>query len=271
MVVKAVIPAAGYGTRNLPITKSIPKEMFPIHDRPVIDYIVSEAIHAGMKEILIILSRNKTEIMNYFDRSIELEWYLANHQKSKLIKEIEPPKVNIQYIRQPEALGLGHAIQMGKSFAGNDPFVVMLPDQLCLHQPPPLVNMIRLYKQYHRPIIGLHSVKQELLQNYGVVSGKPVQNQVYQIDSIIEKPKYNPPSNLAIMGRYILTSDIFAALDQIEKDGAGEIQLTDALNLLCQNNSAYGYVFKEKWYDTSIEREYMKAQLIAYRKSKQHD
>ncbi|GGG58295.1 UTP--glucose-1-phosphate uridylyltransferase [Paenibacillus radicis (ex Gao et al. 2016)] len=270
MVLKAVIPAAGYGTRNLPVTKSIPKEMFPIHDRPVIDYIVSEAINAGLKEILIILSRNKTEIMNYFDRSIELEWYLTKHHKSNLIQGIEPPKINIQYIRQPEALGLGHAIQMGKSFAGSDPFVVMLPDQLCLHQPPPLSNMIRLYKQYKSPIIGLHSVKEELLKNYGVVSGKQVQDEVYQIHSIIEKPIINPPSTLAIMGRYILTSDIFAALDHIEKDAAGEIQLTDALNRLCQKNPAYGYVFKEKWYDTSIESEYMKAQLYAYRMNKQN-
>ncbi|WP_042162431.1 UTP--glucose-1-phosphate uridylyltransferase [Paenibacillus gorillae] len=270
MVFKAVIPAAGYGTRNLPITKSIPKEMFPINGRPVIDYIVSEAINAGLNEILIILSRNKTEIMNYFDRSIELEWYLAKHHKSNLIEGIEPPKINIQYMRQPEALGLGHAIQMGKSFAGNDPFVVMLPDQLCLHQPPPLANMIRLYKQYKLPIIGLHSVKPELLQNYGVVSGKQIQTEVYQINSIVEKPKVNPPSDLAIMGRYILTSDIFPALDQVEKDGAGEIQLTDALNRLCQTNPAYGYVFKENWYDTSIESEYIKAQLIAYKMNKPH-
>ncbi|SFF32717.1 UTP--glucose-1-phosphate uridylyltransferase [Paenibacillus algorifonticola] len=269
MVFKAIIPAAGYGTRNLPITKAIPKEMFPINSRPVIDYIVREAINAGIKEILIILSRNKTEIMDYFDRSIELEWFLTKHQKNSMLQGIEPPKVCFQYVRQPEALGLGHAVQLGQTFVGDDPFVVLLPDQLCLKQPPPLRKMIKLYEQYKRPIIGLQSVEKELLQNYGVISGIQIQAGVYRLTSIVEKPKMDPPSQLAVMGRYILTPKIFAALDQLKAKDGGELQLTDALNDLCQKDAAFGYVFKEKWYDTSIESEYIHAQYHAYKMNKQ--
>lgn len=268
MVLKAIIPAAGYGTRNLPITKAIPKEMFPINSRPVIDYIVKEAIDSGIKEILIILSRNKTEIMDYFDRSIELEWFLTKHEKNNLLQAIEPPKVCVQYVRQQEALGLGHAVQLGQTFAGDDPFIVMLPDQLCLKQPPPLRKMIQLYEQYKHPVIGLQTVEEELLRNYGVISGKKIQSGVYRLDSIVEKPKMNPPSQLAVMGRYILTPDIFPALAQLEADSGGELQLTDALNALCQKDEAYGYVFKEKWYDTSIESEYLNAQRHAYKMNK---
>ncbi|ANY67150.1 hypothetical protein BBD42_12245 [Paenibacillus sp. BIHB 4019] len=269
MVFKAIIPAAGYGTRNLPITKAIPKEMFPINSRPVIDYIVQEAIHAGIKEILIILSRNKTAIMDYFDRSIELEWFLNTHQKSNMLKGIVPPKVSFQYVRQPQALGLGQAVQLGQTFAGDDPFVVLLPDQLCLKQPPPLCKMIKLYEQFKHPVIGLQTVERELLQNYGVISGKQIQAGVYRLDSIVEKPQINPPSHLAVMGRYILTSKIFAALNQLKAENGGELQLTDALNVLIQQDEAYGYVFKEKWYDTSIESEYINAQRCAYKMNKQ--
>lgn len=269
MVFKAIIPAAGYGTRNLPVTKAIPKEMFPINGRPVIDYIVAEAISSGISEILIILSRNKNEIMNYFDRSIELEMFLTKHNKSNMIGGIEPPNVYIQYVRQPEALGLGQAIQLGRSFAGSDPFVVLLPDQLCLQQPAPLQHMVKLYEQYKHPIIGLQSVQEELLQNYGVVSGERIQPRLFKLNSIVEKPKNNPPSRLAVMGRYILTSDVFSALAHTEADGNGELQLTDALNVMCQTNPAYGYVFKEKWYDVSIEKEYLNAQRYAYKINKE--
>ncbi|MBW7454237.1 UTP--glucose-1-phosphate uridylyltransferase [Paenibacillus sepulcri] len=263
MVLKAIIPAAGYGTRNLPITKAVPKEMFPISGRPAIDYIVSEAINAGIQEILIILSRNKTDIMDYFDRSIELESHLSKHHKEHMIEKVGPAKVYIQYARQPDALGLGHAIQIGKSFAGDDPFAILLPDQVSLAQTSPLQALIHVYEQYKCPVIGLQAVPEELLQNYGVVSGTSLESQVCHLQSIIEKPKINPPSKLAVMGRYVLTPEIFPYLEQIEANG-GEIQLTEALNAMCRSRRMLGYVFTEKWYDISIEQEYLNIQRCAY-------
>lgn len=268
MVFKAIIPAAGYGTRNLPATKVVPKELFPISGRPAIDYIVSEAVNAGIQEILIILSRNKTDIMNYFDRSIELELHLSKHNQEQLIEKIALPKVSIQYIRQPEALGLGHAIQMGKSFAGNDPVAVMLPDQVCLAEPSPLLALIELYEQYKGTVIGLQTVETQLLQNYGVVAGKPVKSHIFKLQSIVEKPKINPPSRHAIMGRYILTPEIFTELEQLKADEKGEIQLTAALNEMCGSGNVHGYLFKENWYDISIERDYINLQRRAYLKNK---
>ncbi|CAM4209774.1 UTP--glucose-1-phosphate uridylyltransferase [Paenibacillus alkaliterrae] len=264
MVLKAIIPAAGYGTRNLPATKAVPKELFPISGRPAIDYIVSEAMNAGIQEILIILSRNKTEIMNYFDRSIELERHLSKQHKEQLIEKIGPAKVYIQYARQPDALGLGHAVQLGKKFAGDHPFAVMLPDQVCLAQPSPLQALVQLYEHYKSPVIGLQKVETTLLKNYGIVAGKRIQSQIYNLQSIVEKPKINPPSRLAVMGRYILTPEIFPLLEQLKADGKGEIQLTDALNEMCRSSKVHGYVFKEKWYDISIEREYINIQRRAY-------
>lgn len=268
MVLKAVIPAAGFGTRNLPATKVVPKELFPINGRPAIDYVVSEAMNAGIQEILIILSRNKTEIMNYFDRSIELECHLSKQHQEQHIEKIEPPKVNIQYIRQPEALGLGHAIQLSKSFVGDDPFVVMLPDQVSLTEPSPLLALIKLYEQYKGSIIGLQTVEPKLLQNYGVVAGKRIESQIYKLRTIVEKPKTNPPSRHGIMGRYVLTPEIFTLLEQLKADEKGEIQLTDALNEMCNSSSVHGYLFKEKWYDISIEREYINIQRRAFLRNK---
>lgn len=268
MVFKAIIPAAGYGTRNLPATKVVPKELFPISGRPAIDYIVSEAMNAGIREILIILSRNKTEIMNYFDRSIELEWHLTKQNQVQLIEKIEQVNVYIQYIRQPEALGLGHAIQMGKTFAGDDPFVVLLPDQICLAEPSPLLALIKLYEQYKGTVIGLQTVETKLLENYGVAAGKRIEPQIYKLQSIIEKPKTDPPSRHAVMGRYVLTPEIFTLLEQLKADKKGEIQLTDALNAMCNSGKVYGYLFKEQWYDISIEREYINIQRRAYLKNK---
>lgn len=233
LIHKAIIPAAGYGVRNLPITKAIPKEMFPIAGRPTIDYIVEEAILAGISEILIVCSRHKTAIMDYFDRSIEIEWFLSSRGKEHLIPSIRPPKVRIHYIRQHEALGLGHAVLQGKSFAEGDPVAVLLPDQVSLSRKSMLMPLIRSYRTHSTHIIGLQRVPAQMLRQYGVVSVEPLQQREYAIRSIIEKPKTNPPSNLAIMGRYLLLPEIFDSLKETKPGIGGEIQLTDALTQLC--------------------------------------
>ncbi|MCR2806446.1 UTP--glucose-1-phosphate uridylyltransferase [Paenibacillus soyae] len=240
MIHKAIIPAAGYGIRNLPITKAIPKEMFPIAGRPTIDYIVEEAILAGISEILIVCSRHKTAIMDYFDRSIEIEWFLASRGKEHLIPSIKPPKVRIHYIRQHEALGLGHAVLQAKSFAEGDPAAVLLPDQVSLSRKSMLLPLIRSYRTHATHIIGLQRVPAHMLQQYGVVSVEPLQQREYAIHSIIEKPKTNPPSNLAIMGRYLLLPEIFDSLKETKPGLGGEIQLTDALTQLCSNPASDG-------------------------------
>lgn len=264
MIRKAIIPAAGYGIRNLPITKAIPKELFPIGNRPAIDYVVKEAVDAGITDILIILSRNKTEIMNYFDRSMELEAHLRTIHKESMLPIIAPAKVNIQYIRQYEALGLGHAVSLGQSFAANEPFAVLLPDQINLYQNSLLLPLIRNYEKHRTNVIGLQSVDPKLLSQYGVASAVQVQRRIYEVASIVEKPAYDPPSQLAVMGRYILEPGILELLKTTKPGIGGEIQLTDALNQMGMTRKAIGYVYKERWYDTSIEHDYLKIQQRAY-------
>lgn len=264
LIHRAIIPAAGYGVRNLPVTKSIPKEMFPIGGKPTIAYIVEEAALAGIKEILIVLSRKKNEIMNYFDRSIELEWFLSSRGKAHIIPDISPPDVQIHYIRQHEALGLGHAVLQGQSFAGKEPFAVLLPDQVSLMRRSMLVPLIRSYQTYSAHIIGLQQANTEMLQHYGVVSANQLEHRIYSVNAIVEKPKSNPPSNLAIMGRYVLKPEIFDILKDTKPGLGGEIQLTDALSQLCHSSRIIGYEYKERWYDTSLEEDYLKIQQKAY-------
>ncbi|MGO4542467.1 UTP--glucose-1-phosphate uridylyltransferase [Paenibacillus sp. 2TAB19] len=259
MIRKAIIPAAGYGIRNLPATKVIPKELFPIGNKPAIDYVVAEAVQAGVTDILIVLSRNKTEVMNYFDRSPELESYLIERQKESLLPLIAPTTLRIQYVRQQDPLGLGHAIQLGESFAAGEPFAIMLPDQISLSRTSMLSPLIKCFEQYRTNVIGLQSMKQELLINYGVVSASRIKARTYDIDSIVEKPSV-PPSQLAVMGRYIVKPNIFDKLRQTKPGFNGEIQLTDALNNACQSSRMIGYAYNERWYDTSIEEQYIKLQ-----------
>ncbi|AJY76750.1 UTP--glucose-1-phosphate uridylyltransferase [Paenibacillus beijingensis] len=271
MITKAIIPAAGYGTRNLPVTKAVPKEMFPISGRPVIDYVVQEAIGAGIKEILIILSRSKTSIMDYFDRSMELESFLTKHNKTYWLPKIAPPPVQIHYVRQSEALGLGSAVHLASTFAAGDAFAVLLPDQVSLEQPSPLLPLISLYEKCRTSVVGLQVVPEERLSHYGVADiGGYSSSRTVQINRIVEKPKTNPPSNLVVMGRYIFTPAIFDYLNEINPGEGQEIQLTDAMNALCENEPIGGYLYHEKWYDTSIENDYLSIQRRAYRlKNKQ--
>lgn len=258
MIKKAVIPAAGYGTRNLPITKVLPKEMFPICGRPAIDYIVQEAVEAGIEEILIILSRSKTMIMDYFDRSVELETYLIQSNKSELLPLLNQPKVHIQYIRQSDAKGLGDAICLAERFVGNEPFAVLLPDQLFINEPKnALTKLIDSYNQYKENIIGVKSVKEENLKLYGVIEGTKLSEGLYTITNIIEKPQVAPPSNLAVMGRYIFTPNLFPFLHQTSQGAGNEIQLTDAIQDMLGTYVCKAQVLEMDCYDLGKEEEYM--------------
>lgn len=266
MITKAIIPAAGYGTRNLPITKTVPKEMFPVNGRPVIDYVVQEAAEAGIKEILIVLSRQKSCIMDYFDRSPELESFLLKNHKSYWLPKIAPPAVQIHYVRQSEALGLGNAVALAQSFVKDEPFAVMLPDQISLEQPSPLLPLIRLFENVRTSVVGLQTVPEERVSNYGIVDAKAQcgSARVVQIDRIVEKPKSNPPSRLAVLGRYVFTPDIFGHLSRIQAAEGDEIQLTEAMNAMCGQTPMNGYIYQEKWFDTSIEKDYISVQRRAY-------
>lgn len=258
-VKKAIIPAAGYGTRNLPITKVLPKEMFPINGRPAIHYIVEEAVAAGIEEILIVVSRNKNMILDYFDRSLELETFLEQTNKQHLIEKVPIPNIHIQYVRQPFSEGLGDAVSLGRKFVGEEPFAVLLPDDIFLCEDNhALSQLILAFNHYSSSVIGLQKVKTELLKNYGVIKEQKVSQNTYKIVDIVEKPEVSPPSNLAVTGRYVFTPTIFHFLEQVEKGAGGEIQLTDAIKALLNDESCYGVKLAGKRYDIGSANDYLK-------------
>ncbi|WP_043932669.1 UTP--glucose-1-phosphate uridylyltransferase [Bacillus sp. EB01] len=259
MVKKAIIPAAGYGTRNLPITKVLPKEMMPICGRPAIDYVVDEAIKSGIKEILIVVSRSKNMILDYYDRCPELENHLASSGKHHLLEKLELPKVHIQYVRQPYARGLGDAILLGKQFIGNEPFAVMLPDEIILSDAKPaLLQLIDLYNLHQSNILGLNKVDKKFLHKYGVVEPEGRQDGIIKISNIIEKPDRSPPSDLAVIGRYVLEPSIFQSLEKIPPGKGGEIQLTDAIKLMLHDARCYGVKILGSRYDIATVSDYVK-------------
>lgn len=258
MVKKAVIPAAGYGTRNLPITKVLPKEMFPICGRPAIDYIVQEAIEAGIEEILIVLSRSKTMIMDYFDRSLELETFLNTNGKSHLLPLLQQPNVHIQYVRQSYASGLGDAIRLAERFVNNDPFAVLLPDQFFVNEKNnALRKIIEAYNEHETNIIGVKEVRKEDLKLYGVIEGLEVSDGLYNMIDIIEKPQINPPSNLAVIGRYVFTPEIFSFLHQTSPGIGNEVQLTDAIKKMLLTHPVKAQVLTMDCFDLGKEAEYV--------------
>ncbi|MFN7251046.1 MAG: UTP--glucose-1-phosphate uridylyltransferase [Anaerobacillus sp.] len=256
-VKKAIIPAAGYGTRNLPITKVLPKEMFPINRKPAIQYIVEEAIEAGIEEILIIVSRNKNMILDYFDRSLELEAFLEKTNKLHLLKDEVITNSPIQYMRQSYAEGLGDAVYLGKQFVGNEPFAVLLPDDLFLcPKKGALAQLIEYYKT--SSMIGIQRVEADLLKNYGVVKAEKVKECQFQISDIVEKPEVSPPSDLAVTGRYIFNPSIFSYLEKIEKGAGGELQLTDAIKASLGDEKCFGIKIEGDRYDIGKEEDYIK-------------
>ncbi len=261
---KAIIPAAGLGTRFLPATKAQPKEMMPIVDKPAIQYIVEEAVASGIEEILIITGRNKRAIEDHFDKSIELEDELEHNSKQELLKVVKDISnmADIYYIRQKEPKGLGHAISRAKNFVGNEPFAVMLGDDIVDSKVPCLKQLINCYNKFKTSILGVQAVDKSEVFKYGIIKGLEIENKVYKVNSMIEKPKIEEaPSNIAILGRYIITPEIFEILERTKPGKGGEIQLTDALKELSKQESIYAYSFEGKRYDVGDKLGFLKANI----------
>lgn len=259
---KAVIPAAGLGTRFLPATKAQPKEMLPIVDKPTIQYIVEEAIASGIEEILIITGRNKRAIEDHFDKSIELELELKQKHKDELLNEVIDISnlVDIHYVRQKEPRGLGHAIYCARAFVGNEPFAVLLGDDVVDSQVPCLKQLIDTYSLYKTTILGVQEVQWQDVNKYGIVAHKQIEDRVYKVQDLVEKPKKEAaPSNLAILGRYIITPHIFDILKNTKPGAGGEIQLTDALKELSKEEVMYAYNFEGKRYDVGSKLGFLQA------------
>ena len=259
---KAIIPAAGLGTRFLPATKAQPKEMLPIVDKPTLQYIIEEAVNSGIEEILIITGRNKKSIEDHFDKSVELELELEKKNKIDLLEQVRKisDMVNIHYIRQKEPLGLGHAIYCAKSFIGEEPFAVLLGDDIVYSDKPCLKQMIEAYDEYKTTILGVQEVPDEDVSKYGIVSGMHIEDRVYKVKDLVEKPSIeNVPSNIAILGRYIINPAIFEILEHTKPGKGGEIQLTDALKELAQKEAMYSYKFVGRRYDVGDKQGFLEA------------
>ncbi len=261
---KAVIPAAGLGTRFLPATKAQPKEMLPIVDKPTIQYIIEEAASAGVEDIIIVTGRSKRSIEDHFDRSIELEMELEKAGKSdwlEMVKSI-PEIANIHFIRQKQPLGLGHAVLTASHFIGDEPFAVLLGDDVVVSQKPVLQQMVEVFNEYKTSILGVQQVSEDAVSRYGIVDCRHVDNDVYKVRDLVEKPKKeNAPSNIAILGRYILTPTIFKYLENQTPGAGGEIQLTDSLKRLSQDEAMYAYVFKGHRYDVGSKMGFLQANI----------
>ncbi|PLR67951.1 UTP--glucose-1-phosphate uridylyltransferase GalU [Bacillus sp. UMB0893] len=278
---KAIIPAAGLGTRFLPATKAQPKEMLPIVDKPTIQYIVEEAVKSGIEDIIIISGRGKRAIEDHFDKSYELEETLYQKEKYSILEEIQAITnlANIHYIRQKEPKGLGHAVQCASRFIGNEPFAVLLGDDI-MHSgdqdQPALKQLMDIYDRSMLPVIGVQSVPQEDVSKYGIIDPKSASSELdeaIEVNGLVEKPKAEEaPSNLAIMGRYILTPNIFTILENQKAGSGGEIQLTDAINELNHHQQVLAYELKGSRYDVGDKLGFIKAQIdFALERTDLHD
>ena len=258
---KAVIPAAGLGTRFLPATKAQAKEMLPVYDKPTIQYVVEEAVESGVDDILIVTGKGKRSIEDHFDRSFELEYHLKRGNKEHFLKEVLDitELADIHFIRQKKQLGLGDAIYCAKQHIGDEPFVVMLGDTITKSEYPCTKQLIDVYNKYGKSAIAVEEVPDEKVERYGIIGGSIVEDNVYKVDQLIEKPPLKvAPSNLAIMGRYFLTPDIFAYIEEVEPGYGGEIQLTDALAKL---DEIYAKVFVGESYDIGNRIDWLKTSL----------
>lgn len=259
---KAVIPAAGLGTRFLPATKAQPKEMLPIVDTPIIQYVVSEAIEAGIEDILIVTGRNKRAIEDHFDRSVELEAFLEQGRKHDLLDTVRTISnlVDIHFIRQKEPLGLGHAIAQARRHIGDEPFAVLLGDEVFMGPQPCLAQLMRQHEQHGGSVIAVREVPLPLVRRYGIVAGEAAGPGLQRIRHLVEKPEPEAaPSNLAVVGRYVLEPDVFAILEKLPPGKNGEIQLTDALEVLAQRRPIYAYEVKGARYDVGEKLGYLQA------------
>lgn len=248
---KAIIPAAGLGTRFLPATKAMPKEMLPIIDKPTIQYIVEEAVQSGIEDIIIVTGKGKRSIEDHFDNAFELEHKLMEAGKMELLKEVQrSAKVEIHYIRQKEPRGLGHAVWCARRFIGDEPFAVLLGDDIVSAKVPCLKQLIQQYEAVGTSVIGVQSVPDDQTYRYGIIDPGKSKGRLYSVNSFVEKPQPGyAPSNLAIMGRYVLTPDIFSFLDLMETGAGGEVQLTDAIQKLNELQAVHAYNFEGVRYD----------------------
>ena len=260
---KAIIPAAGLGTRFLPATKAMPKEMLPIVDKPTIQYIVEEAVASGIEDIIIVTGKGKRAIEDHFDFSFELEENLIQKQKFDLLEKVkEPSKVDIHYIRQKEPKGLGHAVWYARKFIGDEPFAVLLGDDIVQSDTPCLRQLMDEYDKTLSSVIGVQTVSPEETHRYGIIDPSDQSGRRYQVNHFVEKPKQGTaPSNLAIMGRYILTPEIFMFLEQQELGAGGEVQLTDAIQKLNQIQRVFAYDFEGVRYDVGEKFGFIKTTI----------
>lgn len=264
---KAVFPAAGLGTRFLPATKAQPKEMLPLVDRPIIQYAIEEAVASGLQNIIIVTGRGKNAIEDHFDVSFELEKILEARGRQDLVEQVRAVSelIHISYVRQKEALGLGHAILMTRELVGDEPFAVFLGDDIIESQVACMKQMMEVYDQVHSSVVALEQVSQEEISRYGVIDGAPMgneapSNRIFKIHNMVEKPaRDTAPSNLAIIGRYILTPEIFESLERTRAGAGGEIQLTDGLKDLLHTQPIYGYQFEGKRHDAGDKLGFLKA------------
>jgi len=264
---KAVFPAAGLGTRFLPATKAQPKEMLPIVDKPIIQYGVEEALHSGIQNIIIVTGRGKSAIEDHFDVSFELEHLLETRNKKDLLAIVRQVSdmIDVSYIRQKEALGLGHAVMRARELVGQDPFAVVLADDVIESETPCIRQLLDIYEFFNAPVLAVMEVPNEAIGNYGCIDAEPMahnggRDKVFRIRDLVEKPKPSEaPSNLAIIGRYILTPDIFHSISKIEPGAGGEIQLTDSLRHLLRSRPVYAFKFDGKRYDAGDKLGFLKA------------
>lgn len=259
---KAIIPAAGLGTRFLPATKAQPKEMLPIVDKPTIQYIVEEAVASGIEDIIIVTGRTKKAIEDHFDKSVELEMELEKKQNKELLEIARSVSqiANIYYIRQKEPKGLGHAVLTAKTFIGDEPFAVLLGDDVIDAEKPALRQMIEVYEKYQSSVLGVQTVDRKDVNKYGIIAGTQLERQVYEVKDMVEKPPISEaPSNVAVLGRYIITPQIFEFLEKQEVGAGGEIQLTDALNKLAKVQPMYAYDFVGRRYDVGNKMGFLQA------------
>ncbi|MCL9780517.1 UTP--glucose-1-phosphate uridylyltransferase GalU [Vibrio sp. S4M6] len=268
MIKKCLFPAAGYGTRFLPATKSMPKEMMPVVNKPLIEYGVEEAIQAGIDGMCIVTGRGKHSIMDHFDMNYELEHQILGTNKEELLVDIRKiiETANFTYIRQREMKGLGHAILTGRELVGDEPFAVVLADDLCVNkQQGVLAQMVALYKQFRCSIVAVQEVPDNETHKYGIVEGEMIKDGLYRVDDMVEKPEPGTaPSNLAIIGRYILTPDIFELIEQTEPGKGGEIQITDALLKQAKAGCVLAYKFKGQRFDCGSVEGYIEATNFCY-------
>jgi len=264
---KAVFPAAGLGTRFLPATKASPKEMLPLVDKPIIQYGVEEALHSGIQNMIIVTGRGKSAIEDHFDVSFELEHTLESKGKKEMLSAVRAisDMIDVSYVRQKEALGLGHAVLRAKELVGNEPFAVVLADDVIDSEVPCLRQLMDVYEFYGASVVALMEVPKDQISNYGVVDAEPVphngtKDRLYRIRNLVEKPKAeDAPSNLAIIGRYILTPEIFTSIEETGPGAIGEIQLTDGLRHLLRSRPIYGFRFDGQRYDAGDKLGFLKA------------